>query len=187
MKKPLLGKDISYYQDKNWYRYIPSDNKFIQAAKSAAIKHSLTSVFPIGIIAVKNNFIIAEAGNGNGYHEKNMNTEGHIKGCVRRYISHQKELVGEEKLTSGEGFELCPGCSTEFHAEANLFRYNKNVDFKDSDIYMFGHFWCCEPCWNKILSAGVSKVYLPEDIDFSKKETVKKWSEEFLSTKNNEN
>jgi hypothetical protein len=29
MKKPLLGKDISYYQDKNWYRYIPSDNKFI--------------------------------------------------------------------------------------------------------------------------------------------------------------
>jgi deoxycytidylate deaminase len=83
------------------------------------------------------------------------------------------------KFQSGEGFELCPGCSTDFHAEANLIKSVSEKFLLDgAEVYMYGHFWCCESCWYKMEKAGITKVNLCNDIDFSNKENVKDFSDE---------
>jgi deoxycytidylate deaminase len=157
-----LEEEILYFQDPKFYQLLPDDNEFIQKAKQAAIKYSLTSVFPIGIVAEKNGKILAEAGNGNGYHEANLETPGHRKGCIRRFLNDEREREGKAKFKGGEGFELCPGCHTDSHAEANLIKITRNQnnynELKDANIYMYGHFWCCKPCFEKMLSAGIKNV-----------------------------
>lgn len=37
------------------------------------------------------------------------------------------------------------------------------VDPAGADVYMFGHWWCCEPCWQSMIEAGVRDVYVTED------------------------
>jgi deoxycytidylate deaminase len=188
IKFESLDEEILYFQDPIHYEFIENDNKFIEASKQAAIDLSLTSIFPIGIVAEKDGQIIARAGNGNGYHEKNLDTPGHRKGCIRRYLNDEREKVGLEKFKGGEGFELCPGCHTDSHAEANLIKeskiLNKYNDLNGANVYMYGHFWCCKDCWQKMIEAGIKKVYLPNLADgFKDKEFVKKWSEEVESKK----
>ncbi len=178
-----LDEEISYLQDKKFYTLIENNNEFIKSAKQSAIDYSLTSVFPIGIIAEKDGNIIARAGNGNGYHENNLNTPKHRKGCIRRYLNDEREKMGLDKFKSGEGFELCPGCHTDSHAEANLIstakKMNKYDELKNSNVYMYGHFWCCRDCWEKMIKAGIKKVFLPELADnFRDKEFIKIWASE---------
>ncbi len=176
---PNLDAEIEYFQKPEHYIFVPENNQYIQAAKTAA-KYSLTSVFPIGIVAVKNNEIIAQAGNGNGYHESNENTPGHRKGCIRRFLNDEREKQGLSKFKGGEGFELCPGCHTDSHAEANLIKNMLDPEkLKGADIYMYGHFWCCKPCWNKMLNVGIKNVYLPDTaMKFNNKDEVAEWAEE---------
>lgn len=183
-----IDEEILYFQTESFYQFTDDDNEFIQAAKQAAIKYSLTSVFPIGIVAEKNGVIIAEAGNGNGYHEANLETPGHRKGCVRRFLNDEREKQGLPKFKGGEGFEFCPGCHTDSHAEANLIKKateeKKYENLKDANIYMYGHFWCCKSCWQKMLAAGIKNVYLPESADkFKNKEEVAKWAEEVANAR----
>lgn len=174
--------EIEYFQRPEWYELVPEINEFMMKAREAAIKYSLTPIFPIGIVAVKEGVLIAEAGNGNGYHEKNTESPGHRKGCVRRYLNAEREKQGLEKFKSGEGFELCPGCHTDFHAEANLIRkateQNMLEKLKGADLYMYGHFWCCKPCFEKMIMAGVKDIYLPDTYEkFKDKDALAEWAE----------
>ncbi len=41
--------------------------------------------------------------------------------------------------------------------------HEKGIDPVGCDVYMFGHWWCCEPCWKAMIDAGVRDVYLPEN------------------------
>ena len=34
---------------------------------------------------------------------------------------------------------------------------------KGADLYLWGHWWCCESCWNVMISAGIRNVYLLEN------------------------
>jgi deoxycytidylate deaminase len=187
---PDIDSEIEFFQRKEHYFFVPEDNEFMQAAKMAAINHSLTSLFPIGIVAVKDGMVVVEAGNGNGYHEKNLETPGHRKGCVRRHLNDEKEKEGLPKFKSGEGYELCPGCHTDSHAEANLIRNAKEKGVYEklvgSDAYMYGHFWCCKECFEKMSAAGIKKVYLSDDCEKTKnKEEVSRWAEEVRKAKEN--
>lgn len=178
-----IDEEISYFQNPELYQLVDGDNIYILAAKQSAIDLSLTSIFPIGIVAEKNGGIIARAGNGNGYHENNLDTPKHRKGCIRRYMNDEREAAGLEKFKGGEGFELCPGCHTDSHAEANLIKECKKInrydDLNGANVYMYGHFWCCKDCWKKMIDAGIKNVYLPVFANnFKDKEFVKKWSEE---------
>ncbi len=184
-----IDEEILYFQNTKFYKFIESDNKFIEMAKQSAIDYSLTSIFPIGIIAEKDGLIIAKAGNGNGYHENNLDTPGHRKGCIRRYLNDEREKIGLEKFKSGEGFELCPGCHTNSHAEANLINEAKKInrfsDLKGANIYMYGHFWCCKDCWRKMINAGIKDVFLPTFANnFKDKEFINEWVIEVQNRKN---
>ncbi len=45
------------------------------------------------------------------------------------------------------------------HAEARAVK-NAGVKAHGGDLYLWGHWWCCKPCWDAMISAGIKNVYL---------------------------
>ncbi len=181
MRQKPQDKNIDYYKSEELYTYIAESHPMMQAAKQAALDHSLTPTFPIGIVIVKDGEIITTSANGNGYHEKNITSPKHRGGCKRRYISKEQEKVGEPKLKGGEGFELCPGCNPDYHAEARAIDETEDkTQLNGSELYMYGHWWCCKDCWEKMNAVGISKVYAVKDFkDEEDKVKLKSWREDF--------
>jgi len=31
------------------------------------------------------------------------------------------------------------------------------------DLYLWGHWWCCESCWNKMIEINIRNIYLLKD------------------------
>lgn len=66
---------------------------------------------------------------------------------------------------SGEGYELCPrSCHSDNHSEKQAIKQaEKNgKETKGADLYLYGHWWCCKPCWDAMIKAGIKNVYLVE-------------------------
>jgi len=181
-QKKDTDRNIDYYKQWELYNLIEESHPMMQAAKQAAIDHSLTSTFPIGIVIVKDGEIISESANGNGYHEKNINTPEHRYGCKRRFISKELEKVGKPKLQSGEGFDLCTGCDTDYHAEARAIREATDKSkLNGAELYMYGHWWCCKDCWDKMKAVGITKAYVVDN--FRDDNKLKAWRDEFQKLK----
>lgn len=129
--------------------YVPADNEYIQAAKQFSRANSLDKVMPTGTVLVKDGKIIGYGANGSDYHDK--------YGCerVRRGIP------------TGQGYELCEGCHPKNHSEPRAIADAKarGNDTNGAEAYLWGHYWCCESCWNAMLAAGVKQVYLQENAD----------------------
>jgi deoxycytidylate deaminase len=70
----------------------------------------------------------------------------------------------EQNLPSGIGYELCPICVPANHAEADAIRnaQDNQVDTTGAEMYLWGHWWACSPCWEKVLKAEIKKIYLVE-------------------------
>lgn len=129
--------------------YVDEHDKFMKAAKQHAKKHSLDKHMPTGSVIVLNGEIIGRGANGSDYHDK--------FGCerVRRGIP------------TGQRYDLCEGCHPKNHSEPRAIEdaLHKH-DIKDLDkaeLYLWGHWWACEPCWNAIQAAGIKKVFLMEN------------------------
>nr|AIA14431.1 Cytidine and deoxycytidylate deaminase zinc-binding region [uncultured bacterium] len=142
VKYPYLPKDRKI-------QYIDYENEFIQAAKDFARHNSLDDNMPTGSVVVHGGKVIGRGANGSDYHRKH--------GCerVRRGIP------------TGQGYELCEGCHPKNHSEPKAISDAKArhpaVDLTKADLYLWGHWWACEPCWNAIQKAGIRHVYLAED------------------------
>ena len=137
---PFLPKNQNLYQTED-------ANTFMQAAKKVALEQTSDLKHPTGAVIVKNNKIIGKGANFSIYHKEN--------GCERKKL----------KCKSGEGYELCEGCHPHFHAEATAIRdvLSKNKTTENCDLYLWGHWWCCQDCWAKITKAKISRVFLNED------------------------
>ncbi len=124
--------------------YVPTENPFMIEAKNHAKGHSLDKVMPNASVLVKDGKIIKMAANGSDYHEKNI--------C-------QRIVLGSP---TGQGYELCEGCHPKNHSEGKLMRLAaaEGIDANGADIYLWGHWWCCEPCWSEMLRADIRNVYL---------------------------
>jgi len=128
--------------------YVPADNPYMQAAKAYARKHSLDKTMPNSSIIVLNGAVVGQGANGSDYHEKH--------GCERVRLG----------IPTGQGYELCEGCSPKNHGEPRAIanaRKNGVTNLHGAELYLWGHWWCCEPCWNGMLAAGITEVYLLED------------------------
>ncbi len=157
---------LAYYQYMNsiTYPYLPygkklhyteKENPFMKTAMEFAKEHSTDRHHPTGSVVVKNNEIIGRG--ANQVPLKNpIIKEFHKKGwCMRKIL----------KIPSGQKYWLCPGCSkSSDHSEQQAVRdaQKNHGDVKGADLYLWGHWWCCEPCWNAMLGAGINKVYLLE-------------------------
>lgn len=126
--------------------YVSIGNPFMVEARDFAKNNSLDKVMPGAAVVVKDGKVIGRGANGSTYHEENE-CERVKQGCK-----------------SGEGYELCEGCHPKNHSEPSAIadaQSNRN-DTNGADLYLWGHWWCCEPCWNAMIEAGIGNVYLLE-------------------------
>jgi len=124
--------------------YAPADNPFMLGAREHARKHSLDDAVPTGAVVVKNNIVIGRGANGSDYHK-----------------THECERVRRSILT-GQGYELCEGCHPKNHSEPRAIAdaQKNGHDTQGADLYLWGHWWVCEPCWDAMMAAGIKNYYL---------------------------
>lgn len=124
--------------------YVSSENLFMEEAKATAREQSLDLVMPTGVVIVKDGKIIGRGANGSNYHETH--------GCERV----------KQGVATGQGYDLCEGCHPKNHAEPKAVNdaLSKGLDLSDATLYLWGHWWCCESCWEVMLSVGIRTVYL---------------------------
>lgn len=127
--------------------YVPGDNAFMLAAKEQAEQHGCRK-HATGAVAVKEDEIIASG--------KNAGTA--VSVCPRVYKDYG----------TGQGYQYCKNyCEQDGHAEVVLCNSAKadSIDLNGADLYLYGHWWCCENCWNHMITAGINNVYLMEGSD----------------------
>ncbi len=127
-------------------KYVPSTDLYIAEAAIVALEHSLDDAVKTGSVVVKDGTIIGRGANGSDYHK-----------------THECERV-KLKIPTGQGYDLCEGCHPKNHSEPRAIadaRAHGN-DPHGADLYLWGHWWCCEPCWNAIIENGIENVYLME-------------------------
>ena len=127
-------------------QYVSASNQFLLKAKAFAKEYSLDAVMPTGSVVVKDGEVIGVAANGSIYHE-----------------THECERV-KRNIPTGQGYELCEGCHPKNHSELGAIRdaQENGYDTANADLYLWGHWWCCEPCWNAMIQAGINNVFLME-------------------------
>ena len=135
--------------------YVPESNIFMMAAKDQARKSNDHNT-PTGAVIISGGKIVSGEHNKAPISNPKL-IELHKKYCIRKILG----------IPSGHKYWLCPGCATNSsHAEyrAVLDLQKKGIkDLKNPELYLWGHWWCCEPCWNKMIEIDIKKVFLLED------------------------
>ena len=154
IKLPYTPLDIEITYD---------DNDYLNKAREVMNTDSLDWNWPDGCIFVKDGVVVSTGANGSDFHQqrdkemKSKDPDYKFGGCIRR----------EMGIPTGQGYDLCEGCSEKNHAEAKGIR--KLIDttdyakLSDSVCYLYGHWWCCQSCCNYMQNAGVKKVVLSKE------------------------
>jgi deoxycytidylate deaminase len=138
--------------------YVPENNKYISMAKEIALTQSTDKKISTGVVIVdKDGNVLVSAANKSALKNQFL-LDTHKDWCIRKLF----------KVQSGKKYWLCPGCAShENHGEyrAALALEKKFPQKIDMDLYLWGHWWCCKPCWDKMIEAGIKNVYLVENAD----------------------
>ena len=136
-----------YMPAKGSIHYVSLDNPFMQAARTVALEKSLDKTMPNGSVIVRDNTVLGRGANGSTYHD--------LHGCERVRLH----------IPTGQGYELCEGCSPKNHSESKAITdaLKHTKDLHGAVVYLWGHWWCCEACWNTMLTQGITMVYLLKD------------------------
>lgn len=132
--------------------YVSADDPFIIEAKKVRDNDSTDFMNPTGAVVVKNGEILIRAANQAKLKNQKLR-DLHAKHCLRRILH----------IPSGKGYFMCPGCAThKQHAESQAVAKAKKqgIDLTNTDLYLYGHYWCCKPCWDAMINAGIKNVYL---------------------------
>lgn len=140
--------EYPYLPEGRKFKYVDHDHPMMVEAAKAREVNSGDPSYPVGAVMVKDGKIIARAGNG-----YNQGRQTHI--CPRLVL----------ECPSGTGYDLCTLHDSPGHAEQMCVDQarEEGIDTQGADLYMYGHWWACEPCWNKMIDAGVRDVYLTYD------------------------
>jgi len=134
------------------YPHLPIDRKFnfvelydqwMTEARKASEDRVVCSWWPTGAVLVKDNKIIGRGSNG-----------GRFVPLCPRYLNN---------CPTGTGYEYCTAeCQQTSHAEVSAI--NDAIALGNSpenaDLYLFGHWWACESCWEHIIKHKVKNVFL---------------------------
>lgn len=150
-----------YLPDGRIIRYVPVSDPFMREAEHIRNTLSTDLNHATGAVVVLNGSVIGRGANQSALKNRRL-LEMHKNGlCVRRIL----------KVPSGHGYWLCPGCSSfRHHAETRavkdaLSRTAPHGTIVGADLYLYGHWWCCKPCWDIMISAGIRDVYLVNTAD----------------------
>lgn len=142
-------------------KYVPADHPFMLEAAKAREECAGDPLYPVGIVMVKparpddpgrsggDGVVVARAGNGFN------RGPGKVHVCPRIVLD----------CPSGTGYELCDLHDAPGHSERMVLQAAReaHVDPVGADVYMFGHWWACEPCWTALIEAGVRDLYVVDD------------------------
>lgn len=122
-------------------------NEYLEMAKDFALKNSKDDSLKNASVIVRDGVVLGIGANGSDYHKFNE--------CMRRKLN----------IPTGEGYELCEGCHPKNHGEPQAIKnaIENGNNLAGADLYLWGHWWCCEPCWNEMIAAGIKNVYLLKD------------------------
>lgn len=151
----VASKPYPYLPEGKTLLYVSDDNPFMMEAKRVRNEYSSDKNHSTGAVIVKDGQIIGRGANQSALKSEVLKRFHRDKFCVRRFF----------KVPSGQKYWLCPGCaSSRNHAEPNAIKDAKrNVkDLSGSDLYLYGHWWCCKDCWDKMIAVGIKNVYLVE-------------------------
>jgi deoxycytidylate deaminase len=151
-RMPMIENAIEYpyMPEKGTILYVDLDDEYMAQARAYAQEASLDKAMPNASIIVKDGMVIGRGANGSNYHDTNP--------CVRVELG----------IPSGQGYDLCEGCSPKNHGEpsaiADALEHGATADdLQDAELYLWGHWWCCEPCWDSMIDNGITTVYLLND------------------------
>jgi len=138
---------------------------FMEEAKRIAMETSTDMLQPTGAIVVKDGVIVGCGANQTPLPTKFLREQHKNGWCVRKQLG----------VASGTKYWMCPGCSkAHHHGEQRAIRdaLKTEKDLTGGEIYLWGHWWACKPCWDMMLSAGIKKLYLLDnsEILFNPKE-----------------
>jgi len=145
-----------YIPEGRKFIYVPITDRFMAEAKRIRDELSTEKNYPTGAVIVIGDQIVGKEVNRPPLKNKTLQ-EYHKNGwCVRQWF----------KIPSGQKYWACPGCaSSKYHAESRAIKdaLRNRPSIEGASLYLYGHWWCCKPCWDNIISAGIKDVYLPED------------------------
>lgn len=127
--------------------YVSEDNLYMRTARQFAKSNSQDKVLPgAAVIVNKDGYIIGAGANGSDYHKTHP--------CRRVMLG----------CKTGEGYELCEGCHPKNHSEPKAIAAARSNghDTRGADLYLWGHWWCCKPCWDSMIEAGINNAFLLE-------------------------
>lgn len=149
-----MKMDYPYLPEGRSFKYVPITDFFMAKTKKITFELSTDSKQPTGAIIVKEGKIIGVGAN-QSLLRKNWMHKLHGRFCIRRLL----------KIKSGTNYWMCLGCaSSHMHAEPRAIEDAKKKDNSTTggDLYHWGHWWCCKPCWDSMIAAGIRDVYLVE-------------------------
>ena len=148
MSEEIKSIQYPYMPDGRSLKYVPASHPFMIEAAQAREECAGDPSYPVGIVMVKNGHVVARAGNG-----FNRGKQVHV--CPR--------VVQE--CPTGTGYDLCDLHDSPGHSERMVLEECRRfgIDPAGSDLYMYGHWWACEPCWQALIDAGVRDVYVTDD------------------------
>ncbi|MBI5794301.1 hypothetical protein HZA87_04465 [Candidatus Uhrbacteria bacterium] len=141
--------EYPYMPAGRFLKYAAVDDPFMVEASKAREECAGDPLYPVGIVMVKNGQVVARAGNGFN------RGPGKVHVCPRIVLD----------CPSGTGYELCDLHDAPGHSERMVLQaaWEAGVDPAGADVYMFGHWWACEPCWTALIEAGVRDLYVVDD------------------------
>ncbi len=144
-----MSKPYPYMPEGKTFLFVPGDHPAMVEAKRFACANSKDGAVKTGSVIMRDGAIIGRGANGSDYHD-----------------THECERV-KRGIPTGQGYELCEGCHPKNHSEPKAIAdaLANGHDPRGADLYLWGHWWCCEPCWRAIIGAGIARVYLMEGSD----------------------
>jgi deoxycytidylate deaminase len=134
---------------------VPENNQHMLAAKETALTKSTVELHRTGAVIVdKDGTILTKEANQATFKNKFL-LDTHKTWCIRKLF----------KIPTGQKYWMCPGCAShknhgEYRAAAELIKKFPQKVNAGLDLYLWGHWWCCKPCWDKMIEAGIKNVYV---------------------------
>lgn len=150
-----MQNDYPYLPEGRTFMYVPITNPFMAETKRVTLAESTDRQHPTGAVIVKDGKILGAASNKSALKSERLMKFHREVFCVRRFF----------KIPTGQKYWICPGCaSSRLHSEPRAIKIaqKKYGDITGADLYHWGHWWCCKPCWDAMIAAGIKNVYLME-------------------------
>lgn len=148
-----MQNNYPYLPEGRTIKYVPISDPFMAEAMKVRDELSTEMNYPTGSVVVLNSQVIGRAGNQAALKNKKLQEFHRTKLCLRKMF----------KIPSGQKYWVCPGCAKhEHHAEWGAVRdaIKNNKEIRGADLYLYGHWWCCKPCWDAMIKAGIRDIYL---------------------------